>query len=88
MGHRVRVDSVVGAGTTVVMRLPVDHGAVVTVAEEEPVVSVRLTGRVLLVEDNAEVASTTDMLLRTAGLDVVHMPSAALPDAAEPAESE
>jgi len=75
-GGFVRIDSVVGEGTTVVMHLPADQGAPVVAVEDEPMVPARLTGRVLLVEDNDEVASTTEMLLRTAGLDVVHMPSA------------
>jgi two-component system NtrC family sensor kinase len=75
-GGFVRVDSVVGEGTTVVMHLPADRGAAMAVIEDEPVVPVRLTGRVLLVEDNDEVASTTEMLLRTTGLDVLHMPNA------------
>jgi two-component system NtrC family sensor kinase len=70
-GGHVHIDSVVGQGTTVSIYLP---AAAVPTAESllpEPAVPERLHGRMLLVEDNHDVASTTELMLRTVGLEVV-----------------
>jgi two-component system, NtrC family, sensor kinase len=72
-GGSVRIESVVDEGTTVWMNLPasVATTAITPTTTTVPEVPARLEGRVLLVEDNEEVGSTTAMMLRTTGLDVV-----------------
>ncbi len=75
-GGEARIVSALGHGTTVTMLLPAaPHVATAAVAEPAPVT--RLAGRVLLVEDNEDVATTTELVLRSAGLDVVRRPHAA-----------
>ena len=71
-----------GEGTSVLMRLPVDRAAEVQTLPEVPVVAVEpLVARVLLVEDNPEVAEATCELIRVLGCEVTHLDSA---DAAQP----
>jgi two-component system NtrC family sensor kinase len=74
-GGTVRIDSVVGEGTTVWMYLPASSDVSVAQPIETPV-AIQVSGRVLLVEDNEDVAATTEMVLRTAGLEVVRRASA------------
>ena len=69
-GGFARIESVVGQGTTVWMNLPATDEEAVPAPPPEPRDTGRLQGRILLVEDNDEVGSTTEMMLRTAGLDV------------------
>jgi signal transduction histidine kinase/ActR/RegA family two-component response regulator len=74
-GGDVRVDSAVGVGTTVTLRLPISEHApeeVVAGAGEMP----RLSGRLLLVEDNAAVGAALQPLLAQLGLEVEHCPDA------------
>jgi two-component system NtrC family sensor kinase len=75
-GGHIHLESTVGKGTTVCMFLPAAEDAPEVAAGAEPGLARPLQGRVLLVEDNDEVASTTEAMLRTAGLDVVRVPSA------------
>ncbi|MBC7702241.1 ATP-binding protein [Aquabacterium sp.] len=74
-----------GEGTSVLMRLPVNLAAAVEAEPEVPVVAVvavaPLVARVLLVEDNPEVAEATCELIRVLGCQVTHLDSA---DAAQP----
>jgi two-component system NtrC family sensor kinase len=78
----VRVSSNHGEGTSVLMRLPVSLAAEVEAVPEVPVVAVSsLVARVLLVEDNPEVAEATCELIRALGCQVTHLDSA---DAAQP----
>jgi two-component system NtrC family sensor kinase len=75
-GGRVRIESVVGKGTTVEMVLPaqaahVDVAPAVDTPADEP-----FAGHVLLVEDNEDVAVSTAAILQAAGLDVTHLWSA------------
>jgi two-component system NtrC family sensor kinase len=75
-GGSARIESVVGHGTTVSMYLP----AVAPVKAPEPseqAQAIHLEGRVLLVEDNEDLATTTELMLRAAGLDVVRKSNAA-----------
>ncbi|HET7794364.1 MAG TPA: ATP-binding protein [Rhizobacter sp.] len=75
-GGSVEIDSEVGRGTTVRMQLPASQRTVAGAeAEEEPMAG-KLSGRILLVEDNDELASTTEIMLRTAGLEVLRVASA------------
>ena len=69
-GGAVRIDSVVGSGTTVLLDLP---ASVDTAAPElpEPASTPRIDGHVLLVEDNEDVGMMTEMMLRGAGLSVI-----------------
>ncbi len=80
-GGFVRIESVVGSGTTVSMYLPAaadDNGMAdtsrptVDAADDAP----PMEGRILLVEDNDAVASTTEMVLRSAGLTVLRTATA------------
>jgi two-component system NtrC family sensor kinase len=75
-GGFVRIESVVGEGTTVWMNLPAAEEAALTSVKEEPLVADRLEGRILLVEDNEDVGSTSELMLRSAGLEVVRVASA------------
>ena len=71
-----------GEGTSVVMRLPVNRAAEVEAVPEAPAGAVPpLVARVLLVEDNPEVAEATSELIRMLGCQVTHLDSA---DAAQP----
>ena len=76
-GGRVGIESVMGHGTTVSMTLPAAAPSS-SAPEAHPVPrAIRLEGRLLLVEDNEDVATTTELMLRAAGLDVVRRPNAA-----------
>lgn len=78
----VLVRSKLGEGTMVLMRLPVERLAEIEAAPETPVATVPpLMARVLLVEDNPEVAEATCELIRMLGCQVTHLGSA---DAAQP----
>ncbi|MBA4107976.1 MAG: hypothetical protein C0487_00055 [Leptothrix sp. (in: Bacteria)] len=78
----VLVRSKLGEGTTMLMRLPVEHVAEIEAAPEAPVATLpALVARVLLVEDNPEVAEATCELIRMLGCQVTHLGSA---DAAQP----
>ena len=75
-GGLVKIDSVVDRGTTVSMYLPRTQAAPEQAAAAgQPTPEVR--GQVLLVEDNEDVASTSETMLRTAGMDVVRKSNAA-----------
>ena len=81
-GGEVQIESSPGLGTAVTLLLPRTHGEP---ARREPEVSEsatgapggRLQGRVLLVEDDPEIASLTAEMLRGLGLGVVHAGTAA-----------
>jgi two-component system NtrC family sensor kinase len=75
-GGFVRIESVVGEGTTVWMNLPAAEEAALTSVKEAPLLADRLEGRILLVEDNDDVGSTSELMLRSAGLEVVRVASA------------
>ena len=71
-GGRARIHSEPGQGTTVEMVLPAE--APLLHPPTRPVLAdpERLAGRVLLVEDNDDVAQTTAAILQAAGLEVTH----------------
>jgi signal transduction histidine kinase/CheY-like chemotaxis protein len=74
-GGSVTLESAVGAGTTVTLRLPVTDAA-----PEQPggaaAALPRLSGHLLLVEDNAAIAAALEPLLAQLGLDAEHVLSA------------
>ncbi len=76
-GGTTRVHSEVGVGTTVEMVLPAAHGEVVTGTEGEVPLGRPLECRVLVVEDNSEVAAAIRPVLETLGCQVVHFAAAA-----------
>ena len=71
-GGRARIASEPGRGTTVEMVLPAEaphaHAQPAPVAVD----SGQLAGRLMLVEDNDDVAQSTAAILQAAGLDVTH----------------
>ncbi|HKO87291.1 MAG TPA: ATP-binding protein [Burkholderiales bacterium] len=69
-GGSVGVQSIVGAGTTVTMLLPVSQSELAAPAPVETQSIILASGRVLLVEDNPEVADATRLLLEQLGYDV------------------
>jgi len=74
-GGSVTLESTVGAGTTVTMRLPVTDAP----PEQPGAVAAtlpRLSGHLLLVEDNAAVAAALQPLLAQLGLEAEHVLSA------------
>jgi two-component system NtrC family sensor kinase len=77
-GGALEIESTVGAGTTVHMFFPAlaagDATAAVQPAGERA--PLRLSGRVLLVEDNEDVGVSAQTMLADAGLDVVRVKSA------------
>lgn len=78
----VLVRSNYGEGTSVIIRLPVDQSVQAEAAAEDVLLSVPpLMAKVLLVEDNPEVAEATCELIRALGCQVTHLDSA---DAALP----
>jgi two-component system NtrC family sensor kinase len=75
-GGVARMESQIGRGTTVSLYLPQAVAAVAgAAAPSEPAVG-RLRGRLLLVEDNLEVAAATKPLLEALGCSVIHVASA------------
>jgi two-component system NtrC family sensor kinase len=86
-GGEVRIDSAPGAGTTVEMLLPAQPAAAAPADAAEAPAPTAGAGRVLLVEDNEDVAVSTAAILQAAGLEATHFWSAdtalaALQDAA------
>ena len=75
-GGRARIVSEPGQGTTVEMVLPAEAPYTHPPARPIPVDTGLLTGRVMLVEDNDDVAQSTAAILQAAGLDVTHYWSA------------
>ena len=75
-GGRARIASEIGQGTTVEMVLPAEspysHAPAVPATADPG----RLEGRVMLVEDNDDVAQSTAAILQAAGLEVTHYWSA------------
>ena len=81
-GGDVRIESAVGRGTTVDLLLPRTHAGPTVPVEPDARAATTpaqgtLTGRVLFVEDDPEVASVTSETLRGLGLDVLHVSDAA-----------
>ena len=75
-GGRARIASEPGKGTTVEMMLPAEAPQARVPAAPTTAAAERLVGRVLLVEDNDDVAQSTAAILQAAGLDVTHQWSA------------
>jgi nitrogen-specific signal transduction histidine kinase/CheY-like chemotaxis protein len=77
-GGAVHVDSEVGRGTTVTLYLPRKYAALPSQAEAPGVQAERHNeGTILLVEDDAEVAKTTALLLEQLGYQVIWEENAA-----------
>jgi two-component system NtrC family sensor kinase len=75
-GGRVSIESAAGEGTTVCLHLPAYVGQAVESAVTPTLVDDTLNARLLLVEDNDEVAQTTMQMLESSGLTVVRAESA------------
>jgi two-component system NtrC family sensor kinase len=75
-GGDVSIDSRVGRGTSVRMVLPASSEPVVEPVALKAAAPPVIDGHVLLVEDNDDVAATTALLLRTAGLTVTRVGNA------------
>ncbi|CAN5785259.1 hybrid sensor histidine kinase/response regulator [soil metagenome] len=75
-GGFVSIESVVGQGTTVRMYLPASSAGAPAAKADESGPPITLQGRLLLVEDNEELGSTTEMMLRAVGLEVIRVTSA------------
>ena len=77
-GGTLQIESVLGEGTCVRMLLPASTAPVVRAPEpvEAPRQEQRLRGTVLLVEDNEDLATTSEMMLRSAGLEVIRAANA------------
>jgi two-component system NtrC family sensor kinase len=71
-GGGARVDSTPGQGTTVSLVLPASTRERVAGDEIAPAQPASIDARILLVEDNEEVAATTTALLRGVGAQVTH----------------
>jgi len=76
-GGRLRIDSIVGEGTAVHMDLPRARTPVVPDLKAAATTGEQFAARVLLVEDNHEVAQTMESMLRAAGLEVIWVENAA-----------
>jgi two-component system NtrC family sensor kinase len=75
-GGFARIVSEPDVGTTVEMLLPAEHTPAHAPQAPVPADPGRMAGRVLLVEDNEDVAQSTAAILQAAGLDVSHQWSA------------
>ncbi len=75
-GGRARLASVPGQGTTVEMVLPAEARQSPPPSAQALADTQRLAGRVLLVEDNDDLAQSTVAILRASGLEVTHQWSA------------
>ncbi len=71
-GGRARIASEIGQGTTVEMVLPAEAPYAHPPSTPVPADAERFAGRVMLVEDNDDVAQSTVAILQAAGLDVTH----------------
>ena len=71
-GGRVRIASEPGHGTTVEMVLPAEAAQAHPAAPTTNVETGTLPGRLMLVEDNEDVAQSTVAILQAAGLEVTH----------------
>ncbi|HEY2616805.1 MAG TPA: PAS domain S-box protein [Acetobacteraceae bacterium] len=69
-GGAVSLDSVPGSGTTITIRLPRSHKPVPAACTESRSHAARITARILLVEDNAQVADVTAQMLSSMGFQV------------------
>jgi len=75
-GGYVDIQSTPGLGTTVRMHLPASSGTETEVVNAAPPAQAATEGRVLLVEDNDDVAVAIEAMLRLAGLEVMRVPTA------------
>jgi two-component system NtrC family sensor kinase len=75
-GGRARIGSEPGQGTTVEMLLPAEAPHALAPTAPAPTDPGQLAGRVMLVEDNDDVAQSTAAILQAAGLEVTHYWSA------------
>ena len=75
-GGRTRITSEPGVGTTVEMLLPAEAPSAQAPVAPAATGPELLSGRVLLVEDNEDVAMSTAAILQAAGLAVTHLWSA------------
>jgi two-component system NtrC family sensor kinase len=75
-GGAVRIASTVGVGTTVELLLPAQPPLQPEPDAAESPLPRTMAGRVLLVEDNEDVAVSTAAILQAAGVEVTHMWSA------------
>ena len=75
-GGLARIRSELDQGTTVEMVLPAEQPLACPPATADATDPERLAGRVLLVEDNEDVALSTAAILQAAGLEVTHQWSA------------
>jgi PAS domain S-box-containing protein len=70
-GGSVSLDSTPGRGTTITIRLPRSYKPLATAPDgDEASGATRISGRILLVEDNAQVAEVTAQMLRDMGFQV------------------
>lgn len=69
-GGSVEIDSRPGAGTCVTLSLPPSVGIPTLASRDEELPCTQVSGRILLVEDNAEVAEITERMLRDMGFEV------------------
>jgi PAS domain S-box-containing protein len=70
-GGAVSLDSVPGRGTTITIRLPRSHKPMPSAQDDDNAShSARINGRILLVEDNPQVADVTAQMLTSMGFEV------------------
>jgi two-component system NtrC family sensor kinase len=75
-GGQARISSVVGQGTIVEMLLPAGAARVDLIAPADATAAEAMSGRIVLVEDNEDVALSTVAILQAHGLEVTHFWSA------------